>query len=378
MALEDIFTLENVNKVFYKVSEKTKWKESIQRYKSNLLLNNLELIEDILNGRYEISEPVKFTISERGKIRHIESASIRDKIAQKVLCTEILLPQLRKYLIYDNYACLKYRGTSFARKRIDVMLRKYIMQYGNDGYVIRIDIKKYFDNINHNILKDMLRNKLNAPEDIMSLIFYFIDYPYKFDVSLKLGFEIHQILAVFYMHEIDNYIKIALRVKFYGRYMDDIISFSNDKNELRKLLNEIKKQLVKLKLEVNEKKTCIFKMSKGFTFMQVKYLIIDGKIIKLPTRQKIVRIRRRLKKYRELYDLGKLSEIKIRNCYKSRICSLMKECNRRSKSIKSLNTLYNELFPVKDKEEKKSRKELIYEIFKEEKELYEIYSTCRQ
>lgn len=112
--------------------------------------------------------------------------------------------------------------------------------------------------------------------------------------------------------------------------------------------------------------------------MQVKYLIVDGKIIKLPTRQKIVRIRRRLKKYRELYDLGKLSEIKIRNCYKSRICSLMKECNRCSKSIKSLNILYDELFPVKDKEEKKSRKELIYEIFKEEKELYEIYSTCRQ
>ena len=95
-------------------------------------------------------------------------------------------------------------------------------------------------------------------------------------------------------------------------------------------------------------------------------------------RQIIVRIRRRLKKFRELYDLGKLSEIKIRNCYKSRIYSLMKECNRCSKSIKSLNTLYNELFPVKDKEEKKSRKELIYEIFKEEKELYEIYSTCRQ
>ena len=56
----------------------------------------------------------------------------------------------------------------------------------------------------------------------------------------------------------------------------------------------------------------------------------------------------------------------------------MKECNRCSKSIKSLNTLYDELFPVKDKEEKKSRKELIYEIFKKEKELYEIYSTCRQ
>ena len=119
-------------------------------------------------------------------------------------------------------------------------------------------------------------------------------------------------------------------------------------------------------------------MSKGFTFMQVKYLVIDSRIIKLPTRQKIVRIRRRLKKFRELYDLGKLSEIKIRNCYKSRIYSLMKECNRCYKSIKSLNMLYDKLFLIKEREEKKSRKKLINEIFEEEKELYEIFSTCRQ
>ena len=181
MILDELFTLEKCNNAFYKLSEKTSWKESIQRYKSNFLLNNLELIEEIINGTYKISETVKFTIYERGKIRHIESAAIRDKIVQKVLCEEILLPQLRKYLIYDNYACLKDRGTSFARKRIDVMLHKYIRQYGNDGYVIRVDIKKYFDNIDHEILKNMIRSKLNISEDIMSLIFYFIDYPYKFN-----------------------------------------------------------------------------------------------------------------------------------------------------------------------------------------------------
>lgn len=378
MTLEELFTLERCNNAFYKLSENTSWKESVQRYKSNLLLNNLELIEDIINCTYKISETVKFTIYERGKIRRIESAAIRDKIVQKVLCENVLLPQIRKYLIYDNYACLKYRGTSFARKRIDVMLHKYIKQYGNDGYVIRVDIKKYFDNIDHEILKNMLRSKLDVPEDIMSLIFYFIDYPYKFNKGLKLGFEIHQILAVFYMYEVDNYAKIVLRTKFYGRYMDDIIIFSNNKDELHKLLDEIKKQLSKLKLEINEKKTGIFKMSKGFTFMQVKYLVIDSKIIKLPTRQKIVRIRRKLKKFRELYDLGKLSEIKIRNCYKSRIYSLMKECNRCYKSIKSLNMLYDKLFLIKEREEKKSRKKLINEIFEEEKELYEIFSTCRQ
>ena len=69
---------------------------------------------------------------------------------------------------------------------------------------------------------------------------------------------------------------------------------------------------------------------------------------------------------------------KIRNCYKSRIYSLMKECNRCYKSVKSLNILYDKLFPIKEQEEKKSRKRLIYETFKEEKDLYEIYSACRQ
>ena len=49
MTLEELFTLERCNNAFYKLSEKTNWKESIQRYKSNLLLNNLELIEEIIN-----------------------------------------------------------------------------------------------------------------------------------------------------------------------------------------------------------------------------------------------------------------------------------------------------------------------------------------
>lgn len=375
MTLKDIFTLENVNNAFYKVSEKTMWKESIQRYKSNLLLNNLELIEDILNGTYKISKTVKFIVNERGKIRNIESANLRDKIVQKVICNTILVPQLRKFLIYDNYACLKHRGTSFARKRIDIMLNKYIKQYGSDGYVVRVDIKGYFDNINHEILKEMLSRKLKVSKEVLLLIYYFIDHPYDSGISLKLGYEIHQILAVFYMYEIDNYAKTVLGIKFYGRYMDDIISFSNDKSELHKLLDGIRAQLVRLKLRINEKKTGIFKMSKGFTFMQIKYFISKGRVIKLPTRQKILRIKRKLKKYRRLYDSGKLSELKIRECYKSRRNSLMRECNKCKRSIQSMDMLYNNLFPIKDTKEIKSRRNLVNEIFKEEKNLYEIFNS---
>lgn len=372
MTLEELTTLEKLNNAFYECAVISHWKESTQRYKSNLLMRNLELQEDLRSGRYRVSNTINFTINERGKIRDIKAPAVRDRVIQKVLCQQILIPQLSVPLIYDNYASLKGRGTSFARKRMDAMLQKFIRKH-KDGYILQIDIKRYFDSIDHEILKDMIHKRINEPDDVMALIDYVIDTSSDGDKGLKLGAEAPQIFAIYYLADLDNYIKSVRSVKYYGRYMDDIFIFSDSKDELKALLNDIKVQLAKVKLSVNDRKTHITPLRHGFTFMQIKYNVIGGKVIKRPTRAKITRERRRLKRYRDKLDNGLMSGLDVENAYKSWRNSVLKDCPQSRRTIYHMDRLYNAIFPEKPAYKRESREELIRNIFND-KEVRECIS----
>lgn len=364
MTIEELTTLENLTDAFYQSSKISHWKESTQRYKANLLCKTFELQNDLRNGTYKMSPTTKFTLNERGKLRNIEAPAVRDRVVQKVLCQKILVPQLTKPLIYDNYASLKNRGTTFARKRIDVLLRKFVKKHGVNGYVLQIDIKKYFDSIDHAILKDMVHERIHEPKEIMDLIDYIIDTASDSNRGLNLGSEAPQIFAIYYLSSVDNYIKTVRGMKYYGRYMDDMFVISESNDELKQLLKEIKAQLAVVKLEINEKKTHITKLSHGFTFMQIKYNIDHGKIVKRPTHSKIVRERRRLKKYKKLYNAGKMNELDIFNNYKSWRNSILKDCNASKRSIESMDREYQNLFPVHEERHKPTREELIRKAYR--------------
>lgn len=348
ITMEEIFTLENLNDAFYKSSKASHWKESTHRYRSNLLINNVRLQNDLLSEKYTVSSTTDFVINERGKVRNISAPSIRDRIVQKVLCQKVLNPILIKTFIYDNYASLPNRGTSFARKRIQIMLHNYTNLYGTEGYILQIDIKKYFDSINHSILKTMMCKQLDKykiDDRIIKLIYYLIDTSSSNGVGLNLGAEMPQILALYYLSRIDTFVKTVQRVKFYGRYMDDMFVIHPDKEYLKSLLNMITIELNKLELSINDKKTHIVKLSHGFTFMQIKYHIDNDtqKIIKRPTHNKIVRERHRLKKYHKKYLSGDMNFDDIQNCYISWRNSLIKDCNCLT-SIKHTDYLFNKLF----------------------------------
>ena len=327
-----------------------------------MLPNNIELQKELRSGTYKISKTTGFELRERGKLRHIEAPAIRDRIAQKVLCQYILVPQLTRPLIYDNYASLKNRGTSFARKRIVALIQKYIREHGTEGYILQIDIKQYFGSIDHDILKELVHKRIHETPEIMNLIDHVIDA--SVDKGLNLGSEAPQIFAIYYLSPVDTYVKTVRGVKYYGRYMDDIFVISDSKEELKSILEDIN-----LKLEINEKKTHITTLKHGFTFMQIKYNVIaeTGKIIKRPTRSKIVRERRRLKKYKILYDKGVVNELHIRNAYKSWRNGVTKDCNACKRTIKSMDRLYIELFPSKETRRKYNREYIIKTIFRKEK-----------
>lgn len=369
---EALFTVHNLCEAFYECIKANKWKASTHIFWSNLMPNISKLHDDLMTGKYEVGETTDFDINERGHLRHIEAPPMRDRIVQKVLCTKILIPQLTPYLIYDNYASLKNRGTSMARRRTEIALRNWHKAHGTEGYVVQLDIKNYFGSVSHDILKRLLRQKLRTSQRVLELIEYFIDTASPNGYGLNLGSEIPQICSVFFPYRLDNWFKIVQRVKPYGRYMDDTFFIVETKEEARRLLDGAKHILDSLGLRLNERKTHIVKLTHGFIFLQTKYSYDKGHVITRPTRAKLSRERRRLKKFRGLVDSGEVSTYEVALWYYAWKKSVMKDYNSCYNSLRTLDAFFSSLFPVIKVDRKKTRRMLIDEAYKEIE-----YEDCR-
>ena len=158
-----IYTLEQVADAnalidaFYKSKRGVSWKASVQKYELNLLKNTYKTRQRLLSGTYKASRFVQFPLSQRGKTRWIKSMHIRDRVVQRAVCDQVLLPKVKPYLIYDNGASLQGKGIDFALNRLEKHLHDHYKHYGdNKGQIVLIDFTKYFDNIPHDILKQRL------------------------------------------------------------------------------------------------------------------------------------------------------------------------------------------------------------------------------
>lgn len=352
--MESIYDANALLNAFRESKKGTSWKESVQRYEMNLLRNINQTQKEIANGTYEQKDFYEFPLNERGKTRHIKSMHISDRVVQRSVCDNLLIPELERYLIYDNGASMKGRGIHFARKRLTTHLHKYFRKNGsNEGYILLIDFTKFFDNICHEPLVKEMRAKLGDGE-AMKFVEKLID-TFKIDVSymtdeeyaeclntiynaleyaeidkakltgekymkksVGIGSQISQISGVFYPTRIDTYCKVVKSLKYYGRYMDDIYIIHKDKEYLKELLTQIQGMCDELGLFINPKKTQIIKLSKGFTFLKIKYILTDtGKVVERISRDGITRMRRKLKKLRKKLDAGEVAFEDIRCAYAS-------------------------------------------------------------
>lgn len=339
--LKQITEIEELNQCFRECSKANKHKYQTQHYGENLIFNNIKLSEELRNGTYKVLPTNDFILHERGKIREIHAPNIRDRIVQKTLNKNILVPTLRRYLIYDNAASLKGKGTDFTRRRLKVHWNKAIKEYG-DFYILKIDIKKYFENIDHEILWNMVKSKIDS--SVWQLTKYVIDSSTNTDKGLNLGSETPQILAVFYLSVIDNYCKTVKRIKFYGRYMDDIYIAAKTKEELHKLQSEIEIILrEKLKLQLNKKKTYITKSTRGIVFMQQKYISINNKLVVTPVHKKFTRERRKLNAYNRCLRRGEVLISDITLWYKSWRFGILKG-SRCRKSVFTIDKYFHRIY----------------------------------
>lgn len=320
------------------------WKASVQKYKINCLKKNMKTAKSVMDGTYRQKKFHEFVINERGKMRNIRSLHISDRVLQRNLCDNILNPVFRPYLIYDNGASIKGKGIEFSRKRLKVHLSKYYRKHGKDGYVLLIDFSKYFDNILHKKLIEMMSEKIRD-ENVMKLV---SDLIHTFDTngnekSVGIGSQISQTAGIFYPTKVDNLCKIVHSCKYYGRYMDDTYIIHNDRKFLEELLVKIRDNCRELGIIINEKKTQIVPVKNGFTFLKMRYIITDtGKICVIPCRKTVTRERRKLRKLYKKVLTGSLSVETVNEQYRSWRGNIIKYNSH--KSILGTDALYKSLF----------------------------------
>lgn len=339
-------------------TKNVKYKASVKRFMLRRLTNVAELNQKLMYHKDIRKGFICFTLMERGKIRRIMSVHFSERVPQKSLNKNALVPVLTRSLIYDNGASQKGKGTGFAMKRLVGHLRWHYRHYGNEGYILLIDFKDYFGNIDHERAKQII-SKAFDDEKLIWLTHLFIDSYYEHKVKmakcrgddpaneeakgLGLGSEINQTIAITYPNPLDHYIKEALRIKCFERYMDDSYLVHISKEYLEYCLSEIRRICRELKIIPNEKKTGIVKLSHGFTFLKTQiYLTDTGKILRKPCHDAVVRERRKLKKQKKLVDAGKMTFQDVRQSYSSWRGS-MKHKNAR-KTVRSMDQLFDRLF----------------------------------
>ena len=365
--IQSITSLGTLCQCALECSRQSRWKEHTQRFLIDLLPRALKIQEEVRNGSYRVKPTNDFIINERGHIRHIESPAICDRDVQKSLMKQVLTPSLRPCLIYDNYASLTQRGTDFARKRFRIMLQRYIQKYGTDGYILLGDVSKYFENVDHEILKRLIAPKIaNEPDDVKLLIYYIIDTSSKTCNGLNLGGEPPQIFAVYYLNRLDQFVKVVKGVRYYGRYMDDFFVIGRTKKELRNLLEEIRGVLDSLGLSINDKKTHIIRLSHSFTWLQIKYIIKPtGKILRVMSHDKIVRERRRLKAFRRQVDEGNMTDDDVWQCYQSWRGSQEKDHTNCHRSLTKMDHVYFSMFKPATKRPRQKRSDIVRQVNRE-------------
>lgn len=355
------------------------WKPEPQRFEQDFLTEIRKLQKDLGTKTYDVSPGSEFILNERGRIRYVHGNIMRDRVVGHWICDERINPAIQPYLIYNNGASQKGKGLSFSRGLFEKDLHNYYLKTrSNQGYVGFVDMSKFYDNILHEVAREILQPKVDEFtfwlfscildtfqidvsymsddefDHCLEILFNSIEYHKtipkeqmtgeKFmQKSADIGQQVSQSIGMFYPLRIDNYAKIVRGCKYYGRYMDDIYIIGPTREYVRSVIDGIKQEADKLGLFINDKKTRIVSLDSTYQYLQIKYSLLEsGKVMKRINPKSVTRERRKLKAYKRLIDKGLISYEAVEQAYKSWMGTFARLMSK--DQVDHMKTLYKELF----------------------------------
>ncbi|QIB26117.1 reverse transcriptase/maturase family protein [Caloranaerobacter azorensis] len=314
----EIYDFENLYKAYLEARKSKRFRSDVLEFTVNLEENLIEIQNELIWKTYEVGKYREFYVYEPKK-RLIMALPFRDRIVQWAIYRKIF-PVFDRQFINDSYACRKGKGTHKAADRLQYWLRK-VSRKPEKWYYLKLDISKYFYRIDHDILMGLLKKKI-ADKDLLWLLDKIInsedmkfglplgvdpdqvsDEDRLFDVGIPIGNLTSQMFANLYLNELDQYCKHKLKLRYYIRYMDDVIILHSDKKHLHEVKSEIEKFLnERLRLHLNNK-TAIRPINAGIEFVGFRIWPTHRKLKK----KTALKMKKRIKYIKKAYARGEIS-----------------------------------------------------------------------
>ncbi len=227
---ERIAEYENLCLAFHKAAKGKQDRREILLFKKDLQQNLAQLRRDILGNTLQCGQYRYFDVFEP-KRRRICAAPFPDRILHHAIMN-VCEPVFERFAIYDSYACRQGKGMHAAVRKAQVFSRKFT-------WFLKLDIKKYFDSIDHQILLRLIGKRVKEKRVVTVFDSIVKSYSTVAGKGMPIGNLISQHCANLYLGALDHWLKDEKGVKGYLRYMDDFVLFMNDKVQLKRLHQEI-------------------------------------------------------------------------------------------------------------------------------------------
>ena len=248
---------ENLRLAFWNARKSKDGKMEVADFRKTLDKNLLLLRNELLSGNMQVGNYHYFTIYDP-KERKICAALFRERVLHHAIMN-VCHANFEKYQISDSYASRMGKGTYAAIERAAGFQKKY-------KWFLKLDVRKYFDSIDHEVLKSMIRKRFKDPA-LLHVFFQIIDsYQIIVGKGLPIGNLTSQYFANHYLAFADHHIKEKLHAQAYVRYMDDMVIWADDKNSLLNMGIEFQK-FIESELSLTLKPFCLNSTDKGLPFL---------------------------------------------------------------------------------------------------------------
>ena len=289
---EAIVSVESLLAAWHDFKRGKRKKPDVAEFELHLEKNIFALHRDLVAGTYKHGAYHGFYIQDP-KLRHIHKAEVRDRIIHQSVYTA-LTKIYDPTFIHHSYSCRLRKGTHKAVEAFEVMSRKISKNFHAPCYVLKCDIKKFFDSIDHAILLDILKRKISDPKAFAlfaEIIGSFQGYKEELreHCGIPIGNLTSQIFANIYMNELDQFVKHQLREKYYIRYADDFVILSSDKSHLQSLIPQLEDFLAKkLRMRLHPNKIHLRNFYQGVDFLGA-VVFPKHKVLRTKTRQRMLK-----------------------------------------------------------------------------------------
>ncbi|MBT4166253.1 hypothetical protein HOE04_04415 [archaeon] len=292
-----IYDIKNLVLAFKKAKKGKTKRRYVKRFQRNLRENLLKLREELKNQTYEPCSLKTFLLRDP-KTRKISKSAFRDRVIHWALCN-FIVPIFEKSFIYDSHANQVGKGTLKAIERFDKFKRKVSKNNTKKCFVLKADIKHYFEKIDHDILIKIIIRKIKDRK-VIWLIKRILSANNR-TKGMPLGNLTSQFFANLYLNELDIYVKHKLKAKYYIRYVDDFVILHESKEQLEEWKNKIDKFLKeKLKIELHPSKSNVLRLNGGINFLGFRIFYYH----KLLRKSNLKNFDRKFNKLRIFFDEG--------------------------------------------------------------------------